>query len=84
MPCVHFVVQILMFATYVIASAFLSVYHMAVDTIFICFLDDLAKYNGVDRPYFMSKSLQKLMGVSNKVTPTTEIRLEEVDKQEPE
>ena len=42
-------------------------------------VDDLAKNNGVDRPYFMNKSLQKLMGVSNKVTPTTEIHLEEVD-----
>lgn len=62
-------VLILMFVAFVVASAFMSVYHMGVDTIFICFLDDLSRNNGVDRPYFMTKSLQRLMGVSNKVKP---------------
>ena len=32
-------------------------------------VDDLSRNNGVDRPYFMTKSLQRLMGVSNKVKP---------------
>ena len=47
--------------------------------VFSISVDDLAKNNGVDRPYFMSKSLRKLMGVSNKVKPGTEIHLEEVE-----
>ena len=74
-----------MFIAYIVASAFTSVFHMAVDTIFICFLDDLHRNNGVDKPYFMSKGLRKLMGVSNKVKPG-DVSLEEVDGQngEPE
>ena len=31
------VLQLLMFIAYIVASAFTSVFHMAVDTIFICF-----------------------------------------------
>ena len=48
-------------------------------------VDDLHRNNGVDKPYFMSKGLRKLMGVSNKVKPG-DVSLEEVDGQngEPE
>ena len=78
-------IMLLMFIAYIVASAFTSVFHMAVDTIFICFFDDLHRNNGVDKPYFMSKGLRKLIGVSNKVKPG-DVSLEEVDGQngEPE
>jgi hypothetical protein len=56
-----------MVLSYLIASGFMSVYHMGVDTIFICALEDQERNNGFDKPYFMSKNLQKLMGVHNRV-----------------
>ena len=49
--------------SYLIASAFFSVYSMSVDTLFLCFLEDLERNDGSDaRPYFMSKRLKKVLG----------------------
>lgn len=49
--------------TYLIASAFFGVYSMAVDTLFLCFLEDLERNDGSqERPYYMSKDLQKILG----------------------
>merc|ERR1712129_230024 len=45
--------------TYAIASCFFSVYSMAVDTIFLCFLEDLDRHKG--GPYFMSEDLKQLL-----------------------
>ena len=45
--------------TYAIASCFFSVYAMAVDTIFLCFLEDLKRHKG--GPYFMSEDLKTLL-----------------------
>ena len=40
-----------------VAIAFLGVFHLAIDTIFICFLDDCDRNDGsVERPYYMSDS----------------------------
>lgn len=44
---------------YFIASCFLSVYGMTIDTIFLCFCDDQQRNNGDDRPYYSSVRLQK-------------------------
>ena len=57
------VIYILIFlGAYAIAKAFFLVYEMAVNTIFICFLQDEKKNDGSkDRPYFMSTSLRKLI-----------------------
>lgn len=53
--------------TYLIASLFFSVYSMAVDTLFLCFLEDLEMNDGsTEKPYFMSKGMMKLMGKKNK------------------
>eukprot|EP00731_Ephydatia_muelleri_P024033 Em0016g304a len=60
-------VIVLMVATYLIASSFMSVYHMAVDTIFICAMEDLQRNNGVDKPYFMTEELMGVLGVKNKL-----------------
>lgn len=52
---------------YVIASCFFSVYHMAVDTLFLCFLEDLERNDGSnEKPYYMSKKLMKILGKKNK------------------
>ena len=48
--------------SYAIAKAFFMVYEMAVNTIFVCFLEDEKKNDGSEtRPYYMSKSLRKLV-----------------------
>uniref|UniRef100_A0A8C5K062 Choline transporter-like protein n=1 Tax=Jaculus jaculus TaxID=51337 RepID=A0A8C5K062_JACJA len=48
--------------SYLIAHGFFSVYAMCVETIFICFLDDLERNEGSSsRPYFVSPSLLKIL-----------------------
>ncbi|KAL1781696.1 choline transporter 2 isoform X2 [Sigmodon hispidus] len=53
--------------SYMIANGFFSVYGMCVDTLFLCFLEDLERNDGsAERPYFMSSSLKKLLNKTNK------------------
>lgn len=53
--------------SYIIASIFFGVYSMAVDTLFLCFLEDCERNDGsVEKPYFMSKNLMKILGKKNK------------------
>ncbi|XP_055533515.1 choline transporter-like 2 isoform X1 [Wyeomyia smithii] len=63
-----FVPAILVFVgTYVIASVFFSVYSVAVDTLFLCFLEDCERNDGTpEKPYYMSKSLMKILGKKQK------------------
>ncbi|CAG0886862.1 unnamed protein product [Cyprideis torosa] len=52
--------------TYFIASAFFAVYEMAVDTLFLSFLEDLERNDGsAEKPYLMPKGLMKLLGKRN-------------------
>ncbi|XP_053189399.1 choline transporter-like protein 2 isoform X1 [Scomber japonicus] len=52
--------------SYLIAHGFFSVYAMCVDTLFLCFLEDLERNDGTaERPYFMSQSLLNLLKKSN-------------------
>ena len=61
-------VIIIVLCTYAIASSFFSVYSMAVDTIFLSFLEDIEKHDGTpDNPYFMDDDLRALLGKQNKV-----------------
>ncbi|KAG5843051.1 hypothetical protein ANANG_G00184390 [Anguilla anguilla] len=54
--------------TYLIASGFFSVYNMCVDTLFLCFLEDLERNDGsVEKPYYMSKNLMGILNKKNKV-----------------
>jgi len=58
---------IIAISAYMISSCFFSVFSMAVDTLFLCFLLDLEKNDGVDNPhYHMSKNLMKILDVKNK------------------
>merc|ERR1712228_501912 len=60
-------VVILIIATYFVTSAFFSVYAMAVDTLFLCFLEDIEQNDGTaEKPFFMSKGLMKILGKRNK------------------
>ncbi|XP_062978452.1 choline transporter-like protein 4 [Elgaria multicarinata webbii] len=52
---------------YFIAQGFFSVYSMCVDTLFLCFLEDLERNDGsLEKPYYMSKSLMKILNKKNK------------------
>ncbi|KAL0962485.1 hypothetical protein UPYG_G00340640 [Umbra pygmaea] len=53
--------------SYLIAHGFFSVYNMCVDTLFLCFLEDLERHDGsIQKPYFMSKNLMKILNKKNK------------------
>ncbi|XP_058823937.1 choline transporter-like protein 1 [Topomyia yanbarensis] len=65
-----YVVLILVGVTvYLIAHCFLTMYEMAIDTIFLCFCKDIELNNGIDRPYYMSRNLRKF--VNNKAEINT-------------
>ena len=54
-------------------SSFFSVYAMAVDTLFLCFLEDLERNNDKDKPYYMSKSLKKILDKMEKTAAEARI-----------
>eukprot|EP00052_Salpingoeca_macrocollata_P012396 m.96105 g.96105 ORF g.96105 m.96105 type:complete len:263 (+) comp18466_c0_seq5:307-1095(+) len=49
--------------SYFIASTFISVYKMVIDTLVICFCEDKARHNGKDKPYFMSSRLKRCLTI---------------------
>ncbi|XP_047644582.1 choline transporter-like protein 5 isoform X1 [Phacochoerus africanus] len=52
--------------SYLIAHGFFSIYAMCIETIFICFLEDLERNDGsTERPYYMSQSLLKILKEPN-------------------
>ncbi|TPX35404.1 hypothetical protein SeMB42_g07177 [Synchytrium endobioticum] len=54
------------FEAFLISSVFLNVYHIAVDTIFLCFCEDVERHDGsADRPYYMSEQLQHITNLKN-------------------
>lgn len=60
-------IVVIIVGSYFIAGSFFGVYAMAVDTIFLCFLEDLERNDGTPaRPYFMSRGLQKVVGKMQK------------------
>ena len=66
MPVLHYLltpVVAITLGSYLVTTAFFSVYSMAVNTLFICFLEDLERNDGSkERPYFMSRSLRQILG----------------------
>ncbi|XP_051789276.1 choline transporter-like protein 5 isoform X2 [Erpetoichthys calabaricus] len=51
------------FGSYLIAHGFFSVYAMCVDTLFLCFCEDLERNDGsAGKPYFMSPELHRILG----------------------
>ncbi|XP_065647600.1 choline transporter-like protein 4 isoform X2 [Hydra vulgaris] len=61
---------------YLVAMLFFSVYDMGIDTLFLCFLEDLERNDGSDeKPYFMSKELRNIMDVKNKPAPSNDISM---------
>ncbi|XP_068155971.1 choline transporter-like 2 isoform X1 [Drosophila tropicalis] len=61
---------VVVIAAFLISSVFFGVYSMAVDTLFLCFLEDCERNDGTpEKPYFMSKQLMKILGKKNKLPP---------------
>ncbi|XP_068929750.1 choline transporter-like protein 4 [Petaurus breviceps papuanus] len=59
-------IMISILGAYAIASGFFSVFSMCVDTLFLCFLEDLERNDGsLAKPYYMSKNLMKILGKKN-------------------
>lgn len=53
--------------SFAVCSTFFSVYDMAVDTMFISFLEDIERNDGSpERPYYMPKGLLNLIGKKNR------------------
>ncbi|XP_071802094.1 choline transporter-like protein 2 [Asterias amurensis] len=66
------VIIVIGLGVYVIAKCFFNVFDMAVDTMFLCFLEDMERHDGsAEKPYYMSKSMMKICGKKNK-KPMTE------------
>jgi len=60
-------ILIIGFGTYFIAGVFFGVYAMAVDTLFLCFLEDSERNDGSrQKPYYMSRELMKILHKKNK------------------
>ncbi|XP_059923927.1 choline transporter-like protein 5-B isoform X2 [Gadus macrocephalus] len=58
------------FGSYLVAHGFFNVYAMCVDTLFLCFLEDLETNDGsAARPFYMSNSLKNLFNKSNSRQP---------------
>ncbi|XP_016285246.2 choline transporter-like protein 5 isoform X3 [Monodelphis domestica] len=54
---------VMVLGSYIIAHGFFSVFAMCVDTLFLCFCEDLERNNGsLERPYFMPPTLLKTLG----------------------
>ncbi|XP_068607309.1 choline transporter-like protein 2 [Brachionichthys hirsutus] len=54
--------------SYLIAHGFFSVYAMCVDTLFLCFCEDLERNDGSsDRPYFMSPGLHEILSKTKRL-----------------
>ncbi|PIK47953.1 putative choline transporter-like protein 2 [Apostichopus japonicus] len=53
--------------TFVVAQIFFGVFNMAVDTLFLSFLEDLERHDGSpERPYYMNKDLMQIVGKKNR------------------
>ncbi|XP_021924894.1 choline transporter-like protein 1 isoform X2 [Zootermopsis nevadensis] len=51
---------------YLVAHCFITVYEMAIDTIFLCFCEDCERNDGLSRPYYMSRGLMEFVQNSKK------------------
>lgn len=61
-----FPLLIILLFSYAVATVFMNVFALGVDTILLCFLFDRDLNNGDDKPYFMTATLLKAIGASTK------------------
>jgi len=61
-------ILVIVIGTWLVASTFFGVYGMAIDTIYLSFLEDMERNEGTEeKPYFAPKGLMKVLGKSNEV-----------------
>eukprot|EP00033_Pygsuia_biforma_P005634 GCRY01006224.1.p1 GENE.GCRY01006224.1~~GCRY01006224.1.p1 ORF type:complete len:197 (-),score=54.22 GCRY01006224.1:175-720(-) len=61
------VVLLIVLIAYFIASGFMELYDMAIDTILLCFCEDVERNDGSEeRPYFMSDNLKEFISSSER------------------
>uniref|UniRef100_A0A672SAI0 Choline transporter-like protein n=1 Tax=Sinocyclocheilus grahami TaxID=75366 RepID=A0A672SAI0_SINGR len=66
------------FGAYLIAHGFFSVYAMCVDTLFLCFCEDLERNDGSsDKPFFMSPELHQILSIEKSTEETDRADAEE-------
>ncbi|XP_019905474.1 choline transporter-like protein 2 isoform X2 [Esox lucius] len=71
--------------SYLIAHGFFSVYAMCVDTLFLCFCEDLERNDGTpERPYFMSLELHEILSKTKMAEEEERDVTEQRDAQESE
>ncbi|XP_060945710.1 choline transporter-like protein 2 isoform X2 [Limanda limanda] len=73
--------------SYLIANGFFSVYAMCVDTLFLCFCEDLERNDGsAARPYYMSSTLHEILMKDKAEDPpsSSSLRRDEEDVQKAE
>ncbi|TRY92366.1 hypothetical protein DNTS_014100 [Danionella cerebrum] len=59
------------FGAYLIAHGFFSVYAMCVDTLFLCFCEDLERNDGSsEKPFFMSPELHHILSIEKSMEDT--------------
>ena len=57
---------VVILGTYFIAATFFTAFEMAIETVFLCALKDMEVHDGsVEKPYFMSTKLLKIIDVKN-------------------
>uniref|UniRef100_A0A8C5D9J1 Choline transporter-like protein n=1 Tax=Gouania willdenowi TaxID=441366 RepID=A0A8C5D9J1_GOUWI len=60
------------FGSYMIANGFFNVFTMCVDTLFLCFCEDLERNDGSSsRPYYMSPGLHKILRKQEEATTSS-------------
>jgi solute carrier family 44 protein 1 (choline transporter-like protein) len=59
---------------YFVSHCFMTVYEMAIDTIFLCFCEDCEQNDGITKPYYMSRGLMEFVENSKKVLEAYESR----------
>ncbi|XP_038549517.1 choline transporter-like protein 2 isoform X2 [Micropterus salmoides] len=67
--------------SYLIAHGFFSVYAMCVDTLFLCFCEDLERNDGsAARPYYMSSTLHEILWKNKAEDPPSSSALQHDDE----
>ncbi|XP_008413582.1 choline transporter-like protein 2 isoform X2 [Poecilia reticulata] len=67
--------------SYLIAHGFFSVYNMCVDTLFLCFCEDLERNDGSPaRPYYMSTTIREILWKSEVADPSASPALQPQDE----
>ncbi|XP_005105171.2 choline transporter-like protein 1 [Aplysia californica] len=69
---------------YFIAGCFFGLFELIIDAVFMCFVEDCDRHDGVELPYFMSKGLMEFVKNANEAKKHAKRRKKEAQEQEQE